>query len=60
MKIKLIAVVVALLAGAGNAVAQQYPTKPVRIIAGSSPGSGVDIVARIVAQKLSEQLGQQV
>jgi tripartite-type tricarboxylate transporter receptor subunit TctC len=40
--------------------AQQYPSKPIRLIAGSSPGSGVDIVARIVAQKLGEQLGQQV
>ena len=30
------------------------------MIAASSPGSAVDIVARIVAQKLSEQLGQQV
>ncbi len=40
--------------------AQQYPSKPIRLIAGSSPGSGVDIVARIVAQRLAEQLGQQV
>lgn len=37
-----------------------YPSRPVRLITPSSPGSGVDIVARIVAQKLSEQLGQQV
>jgi tripartite-type tricarboxylate transporter receptor subunit TctC len=40
--------------------AQGYPAKPVRLIAASSPGSAVDIVARIIAQKLSEQLGQQV
>ena len=40
--------------------AQAYPGKPVRMIAASSPGSAVDIVARIVAQKLSEQMGQQV
>jgi tripartite-type tricarboxylate transporter receptor subunit TctC len=40
--------------------AQGYPAKPVRMIASSSPGSAVDIVARIVAQKLGEQLGQQV
>ena len=40
--------------------AQAYPAKPVRMIAASSPGSAVDIVARIVAQKLSEQIGQQV
>ena len=48
------------LAGILPAGAQSYPTKPVRLIAPSSPGSGVDIVARIVAQKLSESLGQQV
>jgi tripartite-type tricarboxylate transporter receptor subunit TctC len=40
--------------------AQTYPSKPVRVIAASSPGSAVDIVARIIAPKLSEQLGQQV
>ena len=40
--------------------AQSYPVKPVRMIAASSPGSAVDIVARIVAQKLGEQIGQQV
>jgi tripartite-type tricarboxylate transporter receptor subunit TctC len=45
---------------APSALAQAYPAKPVRMIAASSPGSGVDIVARIVAQKLGEQLGQQV
>ena len=51
----------ALLAmAASGAYAQPYPGKPVRLIAASSPGSAVDIVARIVAQKLGEQLGQQV
>jgi tripartite-type tricarboxylate transporter receptor subunit TctC len=43
-----------------QAYAQSYPAKPIRIIAASSPGSGVDIVARAVAQKLTEQIGQQV
>ena len=42
------------------ASAQSYPAKPVRMIAASSPGSAVDIVARIVAQKLGDQIGQQV
>ena len=50
----------ALSAAAPAALGQAYPTKPVRMIAASSPGSAVDIVARIVAQKLGEQLGQQV
>jgi len=42
------------------ASAQQYPTRVVRLIVASSPGSGVDIVSRIVAQKLAAGLGQQV
>jgi tripartite-type tricarboxylate transporter receptor subunit TctC len=42
------------------ASAQQYPTRAVRVIVASSPGSGVDIVSRIVAQKLAAGLGQQV
>src|SRR5690242_11694306 len=37
-----------------------YPARAVRLITPSSPGSGVDIVARVFAQKLSEQLGQSV
>ena len=45
---------------AGNAFAEVYPTKPVRMIAPSSPGSGVDIVSRILAQPLGADLGQQV
>src|SRR5262249_3333306 len=40
--------------------AQQYPSRAVRIIVASTPGSGVDIVSRILAQKLSAGLGQQV
>src|SRR5688572_7452857 len=42
------------------ASAQQYPVRAVRLIVASSPGSGVDIVSRIMAQKLSTGLGQQV
>lgn len=44
----------------GFAQAQGYPAKPVRLIAPSSPGSGVDIVARFYAQKLGAQMKQQV
>ncbi len=49
-----------LLAFSATAIAQQYPTKPLRIIVMNTPGSGADILTRIVAAKLSEALGQQV
>src|SRR5438105_4616094 len=38
--------------------AQAYPTRPVRIIVGSTAGDGIDIVARLIGQWLSERLGQ--
>jgi tripartite-type tricarboxylate transporter receptor subunit TctC len=40
-------------------LAEDYPVRPVRIVLGLSPGGSVDIVTRIVAQVLSEFLGQQ-
>src|SRR5262245_62286659 len=41
------------------APAQTYPTRPVRLIVGFTPGSAPDIVARLMGQWLSERLGQQ-
>jgi tripartite-type tricarboxylate transporter receptor subunit TctC len=54
--------ILAMLAGiAGeSSLAQTYPTRPVRMIAASSPGGGSDVLARLLAAKLSETLGQQV
>src|SRR5512147_2707715 len=42
------------------AQAQTYPSKPIRLIVPFPPGGGVDFVGRVVGQKLSERLGQQV
>jgi tripartite-type tricarboxylate transporter receptor subunit TctC len=44
---------------AHNASAQEYPTRPVRVIVGQAAGSSSDIIARLIAQRLSERLGQQ-
>jgi tripartite-type tricarboxylate transporter receptor subunit TctC len=44
----------------GNALAQAWPAKPIRLMVPFPPGGSTDIVARIVAQKLSERLGQSI
>ena len=54
-----IALAVGCLAAYG-AAAQTYPAKPIRLVVPSSPGGGTDITGRILANKLTELLAQQV
>ena len=44
--------------GAGNSLSETYPGRPVRMLVGFPPGGGTDIMARFLAPKLSEYLGQ--
>ena len=55
-----LAIAACALAAPFAAQAQAYPNKPVRMILAFPPGGPTDIVARVIAQKLTEQLGQQV
>ncbi len=43
-----------------NAAAQDYPNRPVKLIVPQAPGSSVDLLARLIGKKLSDQLGQQM
>jgi tripartite-type tricarboxylate transporter receptor subunit TctC len=49
-----------LLIGIANVAAQGYPERVIRIVNPFPPGGSVDVMARILAQKLSDSLGQQV
>ncbi|MDP1718532.1 MAG: tripartite tricarboxylate transporter substrate binding protein, partial [Burkholderiales bacterium] len=63
MKRIIIITSIAALAGAlsaGAVAAQSYPTKPIRFLVGYAPGGGTDTMARTVAAKLTDSLGQQV
>ena len=51
---------IALFATASAALAQQYPNRPLRLIVPYPAGGATDVVARLVAERISEDLGQQV
>src|ERR1044071_5876765 len=59
MSMRLLAALFALMVSAATAFAQGYPNKPVRVVVGFAAGGPSDVIGRIVAQKLSEALGQQ-
>jgi tripartite-type tricarboxylate transporter receptor subunit TctC len=58
--LQLAAGAIALPAVSRSAFAQAYPSQPIRIIVGFAAGSGSDIFARLMAQWLSERIGQTV
>src|SRR6185295_16951816 len=49
-----------LIGAASHAAAQDYPTKPITLIVPFPAGGGVDVIGRIVAEKLAADLGQPV
>src|SRR6187401_199572 len=55
----IVALVCAVLGAADSALAQTYPSRPVRVIQLTAPGGSLDIMARMLAQSLSESMGQQ-
>ena len=57
---RVIATLLLTLVLAAPASAQNYPNKTIRILVGFAPGGSTDIVARLIAQKMSDTIGQQV
>jgi tripartite-type tricarboxylate transporter receptor subunit TctC len=50
----------AALAATTSALAQSYPSKPLRILIAQAPGSATDVISRVVANRLSQALGQPI
>jgi tripartite-type tricarboxylate transporter receptor subunit TctC len=57
--LRILALGLACLAIGGDARAQDYPSRPVRLVVGFPAGGPTDVLARLVGQRLSERLGQQ-
>src|SRR6059036_695091 len=59
MPMRMLAALVALIVSTAAALAQSYPNKSVRVVVGFAAGGPTDVIARIVAQKLSDSLHHQ-
>jgi tripartite-type tricarboxylate transporter receptor subunit TctC len=60
MKIRILSIAALVLAGSGAALAQSYPTHPIKMIVPWPPGQATDVAARMVSEKLAPVLGQPV
>src|ERR1700751_1551421 len=58
--LKKLCAIAALIATAGIASAQTYPTKPITMIIPFAAGGPTDVLGRVIAQRMSEILGQQI
>src|SRR5438552_16297982 len=59
MPVRVFGAILALLLSLAPSFADNYPSKSVRVVVGFAAGGPTDVIARIVAQKLSDALGQQ-
>jgi tripartite-type tricarboxylate transporter receptor subunit TctC len=57
---RIVLLLVACACAAGTALAQKYPTKPIRVIVPQPPGDPCDTFGRLIGYKVGERLGQQL
>src|SRR4051812_25514164 len=60
MRTPMARLIAALLLVMAPAIAQNYPSKPIRILIAQAPGSATDVISRVVGNRLSEALGQPI